>query len=361
VVSPDQPKARVANIFDVARLAGVSPQTVSRVVNESPNVRPATRQRVEDAIRQLRYRPSTAARALVTKRSRTIGLITTGRLAYGTSSVLLAFSDAARQARYAVSIASMVEADAESMQSSVELLLGQNVEAIVLVAGHRSALDAMQTIDLGTPLIAVESTGRAGFHSVSIDQFAGARAATDYLVSLGHRDILHVAGPRDSVDAAEREQGWRASLSEHGLVAREPLVSDWSPSSGYRIGLELGRGPAFTAVFAGNDETALGLIHAFRDSGLAVPGDVSVVGFDDIPEAEHFAPALTTVRQDFAQLGRHIMATLIDLLRDGDDLVHPQLAPMLIERASAAPPSPPGTLPPSGQASGRAAQQMPSG
>ena len=336
-MNPDQPKARVANIFDVARLAGVSPQTVSRVVNNSPKVRPATRQRVEDAIRQLRYRPSTAARALVTKRSRMIGLITTGRLAYGTSSVLLAFNDAARQARYAVSISSMVESDAESMQSSVELLLGQNVEAIVLIAGHRSALDAMQTIDLGTPLVAVESSGRTGFHSVSIDQFAGARAATDYLVGLGHRDIVHVAGPRDSVDAMERERGWRASLSEHGLVALEPLVTDWSPSSGYRVGLELLSGPSFTAVLAGNDETALGLIHAFRDNGLSVPGDLSVVGFDDIPEAEHFEPALTTVRQDFAELGRHIMSTLVELLRDGDDLELPQLAPVLIERASAGP------------------------
>ena len=290
MVSADQPKARVANIFDVARLAGVSPQTVSRVVNSGPNVRPATRQRVEDAILQLRYRPSTAARALVTRRSRTIGLITTGRLAYGPSSILLAFNDAARQARYAVSISSMVDADAESMRSSVEQLLGQNVEAIVLLAGHRSALDAMQTIDLGTPLVAVDSSGRPGFHSVSIDQFAGARAATDYLVGLGHRNILHVAGPDDSVDAIEREQGWRASLSEHGLVALEPLVTDWSPSSGFRIGLELLNGPSFTAVFAGNDETALGLIHAFRDNGLSVPGDVSVVGFDDIPEAEHFDP-----------------------------------------------------------------------
>jgi DNA-binding LacI/PurR family transcriptional regulator len=347
VVSADQPKARVANIFDVARLAGVSPQTVSRVVNSGPNVRPATRQRVEDAILQLRYRPSTAARALVTRRSRTIGLITTGRLAYGPSSILLAFNDAARQARYAVSISSMVDADAESMRSSVEQLLGQNVEAIVLLAGHRSALDAMQTIDLGTPLVAVDSSGRPGFHSVSIDQFAGARAATDYLVGLGHRNILHVAGPDDSVDAIEREQGWRASLSEHGLVALEPLVTDWSPSSGFRIGLELLNGPSFTAVFAGNDETALGLIHAFRDNGLSVPGDVSVVGFDDIPEAEHFDPPLTTVRQDFAELGTHIMSTLEELLRDGeDDVVTPQLAPTLIERSSASAPIGQGGVPP---------------
>ena len=338
-MNADQPKARVANIFDVARLAGVSHQAVSRVLNDGPNVRPATRQRVEDAIQQLRYRPSTAARALVTKRSRTIGLITTGRLAHGTSSVLLAFNDAARQARYTVSIASMVDPDPRAMRSSVELLLGQNVEAIVLVADHLSALDELRAMDLTVPLVAVESSGRAGFHAVAIDQHAGARAATDHLVELGHRVILHIAGPRDSMDALERERGWRSSLSEHGLVALEPLVSDWSPSSGYRIGLELLDGPEFTAVFAGNDETALGLMHALQERGVSVPAQVSVVGFDDIPEAEHLLPPLTTVRQDFGELGRNIMSTLVDILRDGSELGAPSLEPPMVVRASTAPPS----------------------
>jgi DNA-binding LacI/PurR family transcriptional regulator len=339
VVNSDESRVRAANIFDVARLAGVSHQTVSRVVNDVPNVRPATRERVEDAIRQLRYRPSTAARALVTKRSRTIGLITTGRPDFGPSSTALGFNDAARQARYTVSIASMAEADPGSMRASVELLLGQNVEAIVLIAGHRGALEAMQAIDLGVPLLAVESSGRSGFHSVSIDQFEGARAATDHLVALGHREILHVAGPDDSMDAAERTRGWRASLSRHGLVAREPLVSDWSPLSGYRLGLRLlDDATEFTAVFAGNDQLALGLLHAFTERGVSVPAEISVVGFDDIPEAAHFTPPLTTVRQDFAALGRDIMATLVEILRDEEQVVTPHTAATLVVRASTGPP-----------------------
>ncbi|MET0989557.1 MAG: LacI family DNA-binding transcriptional regulator [Glaciihabitans sp.] len=337
--SPAGRPPRTANIFDVARLAGVSHQTVSRVVNDIPNVRPATRARVEDAIRQLRYRPSTAARALVTKRSRTIGLITTGRPDYGPSSTVLGFNDAARKARYNVSIASMVEADPGSIRASVEQLLGQNVEAIVLIAGHREALDAMRAIELGVPLLAVESSGRAGFHSVSIDQYGGARAATDFLVELGHRDILHVAGPADSMDAEERARGWRASLSAHGLVAREPLVSDWSPRSGYLIGKRLAEADGFTAVFAGNDQLALGLIHAFTEAGLRVPADVSVVGFDDIPESEHFTPPLTTVHQDFPALGREILASLIEILRDDEADVTSHTAATLVVRASAAPPS----------------------
>ena len=330
-------KARVANIFDVARLAGVSHQTVSRVVNNLPNVRPATRQRVEDAIKQLRYRPSTAARSLVTRRSRTIGLITTGNPDYGPSSTLLGFNEAARQARYLVSISSMLETDAASMRQAVELLLSQNVEAIVLIAAHRGALEAIQGIDLGVPLVAVESSGRVGFHSVSIDQFRGAHAATQHLVELGHRSILHIAGPADSMDATERVRGWRSALSENGLVALEPLIGDWSPASGFHLGQQLATADNFTAIFAANDQMALGAIHALANAGVRVPHDVSIIGFDDIPEAEHFSPPLTTIRQDFAELGRTVMSTLLELILDGslEEAKHPE--PTLIVRESTGP------------------------
>ena len=350
----DDEKARVANIFDVARLAGVSHQTVSRVLNELPNVRPATRQRVEQAIKQLRYTPSQAARALVTRRSRTIGLITTGGPDYGPSSTALGFNEAARDARYAVSMASMLESDPASLRQAVELLLRQNVEAIVLIAAHRGALDAVRGIELGVPLVAVESSRRDGFHSVSIDQYQGARILVDHLVGLGHRRIAHLAGPADSVDALERVRGWRDALSEHGLVAREPLVGDWTPASGFRLGRELvadlgvgdgddGRsgervGELFTAVFAANDQMALGVIHALSERGLRVPDDVSVVGFDDIPEAEHFAPPLTTMRQDFPELGRTIMSTLLEVLSDADSVGVVRSVPQLVVRESTAAP-----------------------
>lgn len=351
----DDGRARVATIFDVARLAGVSHQTVSRVLNDLPNVRPATRQRVEQAITQLRYTPSQAARSLVTRRSRTIGLITTGGPDYGPSSTALGFNEAARDARYAVSMASMLESDPASLRQAVDLLLRQNVEAIVLIAAHRGALDAVRGIELGVPLVAVESTHRDGFHRVSIDQYQGARILVDHLVGLGHRRIAHLAGPADSVDALERVRGWRDALSEHGLVAREPLVGDWTPASGFRLGRELvadlgvgddddGRsgervGELFTAVFAANDQMALGVIHALSERGLRVPGDVSVVGFDDIPEAEHFAPPLTTMRQDFPELGRTIMSTLLEVLSDADSVGVVRSVPQLIVRESTAAPS----------------------
>lgn len=329
-------RVRAATIFDVARLAGVSHQTVSRVVNDLPNVRVATRDRVNDAIKQLRYRPSTAARSLVTRRSRTLGLITTGAADYGPANIMLGFNEAARNARYTVSISSMLESEPASIRSSVELLLSQNVEAIVLIAAHSGALEAVQGLELGVPLLAVESSGRSGFHSVSLDHFSGAFAATQHLIELGHRQIVHLAGPLDSMDASQRVAGWRAAMAEHKIVTRPPLIGDWSPRSGYEAGLLIAVDRSITAVFSGNDQMAIGILHALRQNGLSVPDDLSVVGFDDIPEARYFSPPLTTVSGDFAELGRTIMATLSEILLGNAQSDHPHTLPILITRESTA-------------------------
>lgn len=331
-------KARAATIFDVARLAGVSHQTVSRVLNDLPNVRPATRARVEQAITQLRYVPSPAARALVTRRTRTLGLIVTGAPDYGPSSTALHFNEAARDARYAVITASMLETDAASMRSTAELLVRQNVEAIVLIAAQRADLDALDGIELGVPIIAVASEDRGAMHRVWLDQYAGARLAVEHLIGLGHREIRHVAGPANAMDAEERVRGWRAALGAHGLPAREPLVGDWSPGSGYVHGRALATDREMTAVFVSNDQMSLGVMHALAEAGLSVPGEVSVVGFDDIPEAEFFTPPLTTVRQDFDALGRDAMAGVLAVLGD-DDRMPPPRVPDLVVRTSTAAPS----------------------
>ncbi|WP_430644923.1 LacI family DNA-binding transcriptional regulator [Agromyces sp. GXS1127] len=333
----DDEKARAATIFDVARLAGVSHQTVSRVLNDLPNVRPATRARVEQAIKQLRYVPSPAARALVTRRTRTVGLIVTGAPDYGPSSTALHFNEAARDARYSVITASMLETDAASMRSTAELLVRQNVEAIVLIAAQRAALDALDGIELGVPVVAVASEDRGSMHRVWLDQVAGARLAVEHLIGLGHRNIRHVAGPTDAMDAAERVRGWATVLGEHGLPAREPLVGDWSPGSGYVHGRALAEDREMTAVFVSNDQMALGVMHALAEAGRSVPGDVSVVGFDDIPEAEFFAPPLTTVRQGFVELGRDAMVGVLAVLSDDDRMPAPRV-PDLVVRASTAPP-----------------------
>lgn len=336
-VSDHDDKARAATIFDVARLAGVSHQTVSRVLNDLPNVRPATRARVEQAIKQLRYVPSPAARALVTRRTRTLGLIVTGAPDYGPSSTALHFNEAARDARYSVITASMLETDAASMRSTAELLVRQNVEAIVLIAANRAALDALDGIELGVPIVAVASEDRGAMHRVWLDQYAGARLAVEHLIELGHREIRHVAGPTNAMDGAERVRGWSAALGEHGLPMREPLSGDWSPGSGYVHGRTLAADTEMTAVFVSNDQMALGVMHALAEAGLAVPGDVSIVGFDDIPEAAFFAPPLTTIRQDFDALGRDAMAGVLAVLNDDDRMPAPRVPDLIVRTSTAAP------------------------
>lgn len=329
----------MVNITDVAKLAGVSHQTVSRVINDEDTVAPATRARVEVAIRELNYRPSAAARALVRKKTGTVGMISTGNPLHGPSSTALAVNEAARAAGYQVATASMSGVDRTSMLIAVDLLLRQDVEALVLIAADVDAIEAIEDIELGVPLVTAESSGRIGLHSVSIDQFHGARLATGHLADLGHRVILFVSGPSRSLDASERERGWRHELEHRGLPVRAPLAGDWSPSSGYRIGVELSSRVNFTAIVCANDQMALGLLHAFNDAGVGVPSRVSIVGFDDIPEAAHFIPPLTTVRQDFGELGRGIVAALVELLQRGSSPVPVRTSPALVVRESTAPPA----------------------
>lgn len=307
------------------------------MLNDGKAVRPETRAKVEDAIRQLRYRPSSVARALATKRSRALGLISTGNPLYGPASIALAFNEAAREAGYYVATASMSSAGRELILEAVDVLLRQRVEAIVLVASDYSSVAAVDDLELDIPLVTADSSGHGEFPSVSIDQFHGATLATAYLADLGHRQIAHVAGPEDSLDGRERERGWRAELERRGLPVADVIYGDWTADNGLKLGRQLAKARDFTAVFVANDQMALGLMHAFGELGIRVPADVSIVGFDDIPEAAHFTPPLTTVRQDFTELGRRLMATLSAVL-DGRIVTEPvKTKPLLVERQSAGP------------------------
>ena len=306
----------VPTMFDVARRAGVSHQTVSRVLNDLSGVAASTRARVERAIAELNYTPSPAARAMAKRRSGTIGLIQAGRPDYGPSSAALGFNEAAREAGYTVSQASMRALDPDTLTQAVHRLALERVEAIVLISGEREGVEVLHGIDAGVPVVAVASEQEPGLHRVALDQYAGARLATEHLIGLGHREIRHVAGPADSMDAAERRRAFADVMREHGLDPREPIVGDWLAASGHAAGERLLDDPDMTAVFVANDHMSLGLLAAFRRAGRRVPDDVSVIGFDDIPEAAYFAPALTTMRQDFDGLGRDIMATVLDVLRD---------------------------------------------
>ena len=340
-MSLSEPAARPAIMHDVARLAGVSHQTVSRVLNGHPNVRPATRERVLEAIRQLNYRPNALARGLVTRRSSTIGVISFDTRLYGPASTLLAIEHAARAAGYAVTISSLADLDASSVRAAVEALASQSVDGVIVIAPRESAARGLRDLRPGLPVVAVEAGYGGEIPVVSVDQFAGARLATDHLLSLGHRTVWHVAGPADWLEARERVEGWQAGLAAAGVAAPPLLRGDWSPDSGYRAGLELAGKADVTAVFAANDQMALGMLHALYERGVNVPGDVSVVGFDNIPEAAFLIPSLTTVHQDFDELGRRGLKLLVDIM-DGDNVgsVLPgRVPPALVTRQSSAKPS----------------------
>jgi DNA-binding LacI/PurR family transcriptional regulator len=324
---------------DVAKLAGVSHQTVSRVINDSTQVRPETKQRVLAAMRQLDYRPNPAARALVTGRSGTLGVVSFDTTLYGPASTLFAIEQAAHAAGYFITIVSLLVLDRTSVLGAVDRLRVQGVDGILVITPQEGAADALVNLPAGVPLVAVEAGRPNSVPLVAVDQFAGAVSATRLLLDLGHRTVSHLAGPRDFLEAQQRVDGWRATLEAAGAGVPPLLVGDWSPRSGYRIGQQLAEDPDVTAVFVANDQMALGVLRAMHERGREIPGELSIVGFDDIPEAQYFTPPLTTVRQDFSEMGRSSLRLLLELMRDtGQPPQRLTIAPELVVRRSTGPP-----------------------
>ncbi|WP_157521579.1 LacI family DNA-binding transcriptional regulator [Mycobacterium sp. ACS4331] len=318
---------------DVARLAGVSHQTVSRVINGSPSIRPATKARVEHAIAELGYRPNTAARALVTRRSGIIGIVGTNGALYGPSSIQRSVEEAARAAGYFSSMVPLAEVTREALRDALDHLARQSVEAIVMIAAQEDALAVARSAEAGMPMIVVEGDLSGSGLSVGVDQTAGARQATEHLIELGHRDIVHIAGPPTWTEAKGRRIGYEEAMRAAGLTPRVLAEGDWTPACGYDIGRALVRDGDATAAFVANDQMAIGVLHALVEAGLSVPDDVSVVGFDDIPEAAYLNPALTTVRQDFKAVGQRALELVIATL-EGATASVPLLSPELIVRDS---------------------------
>jgi DNA-binding LacI/PurR family transcriptional regulator len=328
---------------DVAARAGVSHQTVSRVINGHPSVAPLTRERVQQAIAELGYRPNLAARALVTGSTRTIGLVTVKINQYGPAQTMLGLENAARAAGYSVSVSILDDATAEAMREAVDRFVAQSVDAVVALSTYDDAAEALHSIDAPVPLVAVQVGGAEDHPAVGVDQETGARLAIRHLLALGHRTVHHVGGPADSQEARGRMAGWRSELEAAGAPVPEILRGDWTPSSGYAAGRKLAAriraGEDITAVFLANDQMALGLLAALHEEGLEIPDDVSVVGFDDLPEAPYFTPPLTTVRQDFAELGRRGVQQVLSLLAGENMHPEPVPAPLLV-RASTGPARP---------------------
>jgi DNA-binding LacI/PurR family transcriptional regulator len=338
-------KRRPAIMGDVAKLAGVSHQTVSRVLNAHPSVTPDTRARVETAIAQLGYRRNTAARALVTRTTRTIGVVSVDTAHYGPSSTLFAIEGAARAAGYFVNFVSVREVDRQHMTEALDHLMAAGVDGLVAIAPLRSALVALRGVSTGIPLVEVEANDMYAESGVLVDQASGARVATRHLLDLGHRTVAHVTGPAGWLEAEARVAGWRSALAEAGRPPGTELAGDWSPLSGLEAGRQLAplvRAGQVTAVFVANDQMALGLMRALHEEGLSVPGDVSVVGFDDVPESAFYLPPLTTMRQDFPEVGRRCIELLVSRVAGDEPPSRPPIQPTLLVRASTAAPRPGG-------------------
>jgi DNA-binding LacI/PurR family transcriptional regulator len=310
---PSQPKAR-AVIRDVARLAGVSYQTVSRVINDQPKVASETRARVVEAIRQLDYRPHSAARALTTGRSRTIGVITFGVTDFGPSAVLQSLSQAAEEAGYFLNVVVLRALAKQAVLDAIERLTGQGVDGLITLAPRRSLGAALLGVPHGPPMIALDDSLDDSVAVVATDELGGARTAVEHLLQLGHKTVWHIAGPADWIVANEREKGWERTLMDARATVPQPLRGDWSAASGYQAGLILASAGSATAIFAANDQMALGALLALHEAGRRVPDDVSIVGFDGTPEGAYFYPPLTSVQPDFAATGRRCLALMLELI-----------------------------------------------
>ena len=333
----DSESPRAPVMADVARLAGVSHQTVSRVINGSPSIRPQTRRRVELAIQRLGYRPNSAARALVKGRSGIIGVISTGS-AHGPTSIQRTIEDAAQRTGLFASSVTLPTLTRQALDDSVEHLMRQRVEGIIIIAGQDEALDLARSRRVSAPIVVVEGDLTRAEWTVGVDQVLGARLATRHLLELGHREIVHLAGPADWSEARARRDGWRAEMVAAGLRPIEPIIGDWSAARGYVAGRQIAVNTDVTAVFSANDQMAIGLLRALHEAGRKVPEDVSVIGFDDLPEAQYLIPPLTTVRQDFAAVGRRAIEVLTTAI---GGLPAPEaglIEPELVVRESTAPP-----------------------
>lgn len=332
----EQTPGQHVSIRDVARVAGVSRQTVSRVLNSHPSLRPETRLRVQAVIDELHYRPNLVARALGSQRSRTLGVLASQRSQYGPSAAILGIERAAQDAGYLVNTTNLSSSDPDAIRDALQLQVDHMVAGIVIIAPQTRTLDLLDEMATDIPYVMLHSRESGDPHELFVDQLAGARAATRHLIGLGHRDIVHLAGPQEWIEADVRMQGYLCEMSEADMPITAPVLGDWTAAFGHYAGVELARSRSFTAVFSSNDQMALGLIHAFRSLGWDVPGDVSVVGFDDIPDAAHFWPPLTTVRQDFEELGRQCVARLLDTTRAQAQAQAEPLEPMLVVRNSTA-------------------------
>ncbi|MCX7522248.1 LacI family DNA-binding transcriptional regulator [Microbacterium sp. STN6] len=338
-VLPARSASRGPSMGDVAAHAGVSTQTVSRVANGLQNVEQGTRERVLASMRTLGYRPNKAARALRLGRFRNIGVIMFTLSSFGNMRTLDAIAVAAARAGYSITLVPVEHTTQSDVSVALARLIEQAVDGVVIVIEAHIVDKADVELPPGLPVVVIDSAERDDYPVIDTDQMQGARLATQHLLDLGHDTVWHVAGPETSYSASRREQAWRDTLVQAGRQVPDAVRGDWSTASGYAAGLDLSRVAGVTAVFAGNDQMALGALRAFHERGIDVPGDISVVGFDDMAEADSFWPPLTTIHQDFDVVGRRSIEILLAEIERGETTPGMVVAPTrLVVRSSTAAP-----------------------
>ncbi|WP_432520800.1 LacI family DNA-binding transcriptional regulator [Kineococcus sp. SYSU DK006] len=331
---------RAASMADVARLAGVSAQTVSRVVNDRANVDPATRERVLAAVDQLGYRANAAARTLATGSSRTIGVIASTLSTHGAVLVLDGITEEAARHGYRISLVPVHAPSLRDVSGVATALAGRDVDALVVCVASSVLREASAGLPVDVPVVVTDGDGQDVFPAVDSDPRPGVRAAVEHLLGLGHRRIAHLAGPDDSATARRRTTVWAQVLREHGLPVPAAPAGDWSAASGAALGAALlAEHPATTAVVCANDQMALGLLRACADAGVRVPHDLSVTGFDDVEAAAYAVPRLSTVRHDLVEVGRRAVRAVLQRLDPGADVGPVGLVPseFVVRESTAAP------------------------
>ncbi|MBE3011876.1 LacI family DNA-binding transcriptional regulator [Microbispora sp. NEAU-D428] len=344
----DAPRGRSASIWDVARVAGVSQQTVSRVINGKARVSESTRAKVLQVIAELGYRPNRLAQALAGGPVRSVTVLTSDTALYGAAATLRGMEEAARTAGFSVGI-SVLERDSD--QTDIALRLNRPGEAVMVIAFDEAGVRALRALPPDVPVAAAverrpddaaggaaEGTQDGNPWQAWLDDRAAAAHATRYLLGLGHRTVHYVAIPSTTSVLPQRTQGWQDALRSAGRPVPEPLHGGWTPRSGYLAVRSLLADRSVTAVLCGNDDLALGVMRAAREAGRDIPGDLSVVGFDDSPPSAYLNPSLTTVRLDFEGLGRACFGLLYSRLEPRSAPPVPAWSePELIVRESSGP------------------------
>ncbi|UBU16189.1 LacI family DNA-binding transcriptional regulator [Nonomuraea gerenzanensis] len=342
-----RPAARGAtapSIRDVAAAAGVSYQTVSRVLNESPRVRPETRTAVLAAIESLGFRPSRTARALSLGRARGITAVTSNTVLYGYAATLQGLEEAARAEGMAMGIRVVESAEPAEVKQTVDYVGDASAGGVVVIAFDPLGVAVLEALPEHVPAVAAAEPAAPdrGRVAIALDERRAAADATQHLLGLGHHTVHHVAipseGGREGAVAGGRLAGWRDALRAAGAEIPELIGCGWDIRSAYAAGQRLASAPDVTAILCGNDDIAQGVRRALYDAGKDVPGDVSLVGFDDIPGSAYWTPALTTVRMDFAGLGRACFHAAVAELTGGPQPEPALTPPSLVLRESTAPP-----------------------